>query len=78
VSKRIRPPDYLARWSSRPTPDEAAKVVQDWIEAQPTPTTRTRALTAMLKAKGLWVEREPPELVHAEPRTFSAPHRRRS
>jgi hypothetical protein len=58
-------------------PDEAAKVVQDWIEAQPAPTTRTRALTAMLKAKGLWVEREPPELVHAA-RTFSAAHRRRS
>jgi len=67
VSKRIRPLDYLARWPWKPTPEETAEAVQAWIEAQPAPTTRTRALTAMLKATGLWVERNPPELVHAEP-----------
>jgi hypothetical protein len=60
------PSPYLARWPSRPIPEEAAKAIQAWIGAQPAPTTRTRALAAMLKAKGLWVEREPPELVHEE------------
>jgi hypothetical protein len=61
------PAPYLARWPARPAPEEAAEAIQAWIEAQPAPTTRTRALTAMLKAKGLWVERKPPALVHAEP-----------
>jgi hypothetical protein len=58
---------HLARWSSRPTPREVAETLQAWIEAQPVPTTRTRALTAMLKARGLW--REPK--LREEPNRFA-------
>jgi hypothetical protein len=38
----------------RPNDDAVAAVIRAWIERQPKPTLRTRILTAMLKARGLW------------------------